>query len=94
MILYHGTNCDFSEIDLNQTKPYKDFGQGFYLTDIQDQAFDLARKRCRIWGGVPLVQEYRFDENVLMSKELEFKELNSQYCFLTKKAIACLIRIK
>lgn len=67
MILYHGTNCDFSEIDLNQTKPYKDFGQGFYLTDIQDQA---------------------------LAKELEFKDLNSQYCFLTKKAIACLIRIK
>jgi len=25
MILYHGTNCDFSQINLGKTKPYKDF---------------------------------------------------------------------
>ncbi|MBQ3714315.1 MAG: DUF3990 domain-containing protein [Fibrobacter sp.] len=34
MILYHGTNCDFSQINLGKTKPYKDFGKGFYVTDI------------------------------------------------------------
>ena len=27
MILYHGTNCDFPQIDLRKTKPYKDFGK-------------------------------------------------------------------
>ena len=26
MILYHGTNQDFSEIDLRKSKPNKDFG--------------------------------------------------------------------
>ena len=32
MILYHGTNADFGEIDLRKSKPNKDFGQGFYLS--------------------------------------------------------------
>ena len=27
MILYHGTNADFDEIDLPKSKPNKDFGQ-------------------------------------------------------------------
>jgi len=27
MILYHGTNADFAEIDLRKSKPNKDFGQ-------------------------------------------------------------------
>ena len=38
MILYHGTNCDFSQIDLGKTKPYKDFGRemgGFYIQEPQ-----------------------------------------------------------
>ena len=32
MILYHGTNIDFPEIDLAKSKVGKDFGVGFYLT--------------------------------------------------------------
>ena len=28
MILYHGTNADFDEIDLRKSKPNKDFGHG------------------------------------------------------------------
>jgi len=32
--LYHGTTHDFAEIDVSRGKPFKDFGQGFYLTEI------------------------------------------------------------
>jgi hypothetical protein len=31
LALYHGTTHDFAEIDVRRGKPYKDFGQGFYL---------------------------------------------------------------
>ncbi|MBO7203514.1 MAG: DUF3990 domain-containing protein [Bacteroidales bacterium] len=44
MILYHGTNVDFDVIDLIKSNKYKDFGQGFYLTDIRSQAEELATK--------------------------------------------------
>lgn len=42
MKLYHGTNVDFDRIDVTKSKAYKDFGQGFYLTDIRTQAEDWA----------------------------------------------------
>ena len=45
MILYHGTNQDFSEIDLRKSKPNKDFGQGFYLSREYAQAMDMAKTK-------------------------------------------------
>ncbi len=33
MILYHGSNTNITEIDLQKSKPNKDFGRGFYLSD-------------------------------------------------------------
>lgn len=33
MILYHGTNINFSTIDLSASHKGKDFGKGFYLSD-------------------------------------------------------------
>lgn len=44
MILYHGTYTDFQEIELDKCLPYKDFGKGFYLTDILEQADAMAKK--------------------------------------------------
>lgn len=74
MKLYHGTNIDFSEIDFQKCKPNKDFGRGFYLTDIKQQAIDMAI-RCTKFEekGTPIVQEYEFDENLLSSNELRVK---------------------
>ena len=42
MILYHGSNMAIDGIDLNRCRPYKDFGRGFYLTDIREQAQRMA----------------------------------------------------
>ena len=71
MKLYHGTNIDFDVIDLAKSNKYKDFGQGFYLTDIRSQAEQLAAKKSRIFGGYPIIQEYEFDESMLESNELK-----------------------
>lgn len=74
MILYHGTNIDFDTIDLKKCKPNKDFGQGFYLTDIKEQAKKMAIRRCDFTQtGVPIIQKYKFDENLLTCKELKVK---------------------
>lgn len=35
----------------------KDFGKGFYLTNIRRQAEELACKKERLFGGTPIVQE-------------------------------------
>ena len=50
MILFHGTNVEFNKIEINKTKKFKDFGQGFYLTDIRSQAEELACKRALMFG--------------------------------------------
>lgn len=71
MRLYHGTNVDFDVIDLTRSNKYKDFGQGFYLTDIRSQAEELAAKKSRLFGGYPIIQEYAFDESLLSGTDLK-----------------------
>ena len=51
MKLYHGSNTAIARIDLARCKPYKDFGQGFYLTEIEEQAVQMARRTAAIYGG-------------------------------------------
>jgi hypothetical protein len=71
MILYHGSNVTIEEIDLSLCKPYKDFGKGFYLTDIKSQAEDMAVRRVRLSGfGKPIVTPFEFDETVLNDRSL------------------------
>lgn len=62
MILYHGANTNIEKIDLTKCKPYKDFGQGFYLTEIKEQAFEMAKRTAKIYGGEPVVNIFEFDE--------------------------------
>ena len=45
MILYHGSNTDIEQIDLKAGIPYKDFGQGFYLTPDIETAKRMAQKK-------------------------------------------------
>ena len=42
MILYHGSNMAIRQIDLNKSKPNKDFGRGFYLSENETQAIEMA----------------------------------------------------
>lgn len=62
MILYHGSNTQISEINLAKCKPYKDFGKGFYLTGIEEQARQMSRRTALIYGGDVAVSRFEFDE--------------------------------
>lgn len=42
MKLFHGSNIEIHVPDLSCSKPYKDFGQGFYLSDNYLQAEEMA----------------------------------------------------
>lgn len=54
MILYHGSNIDIQEISLSKCKPNKDFGKGFYLTTIKEQAIRMSLRvsRMMIWHSI------------------------------------------
>lgn len=76
--LYHGSNISIDEIDLTKGASNKDFGKGFYLTDIQQQAEAMAMRRTRIMdNGVPTVSSFAFDEAVLTSPMLRVKDFGS-----------------
>ena len=71
MILYHGSNVKVTKIDLTKCRPYKDFGQGFYLTDIREQANQMARRVVRMYGGKPWVSAFSFDYTDLTQDEIK-----------------------
>lgn len=62
MILYHGSNVAIEAIDFAKSKPGKDFGVGFYLSPEQEQAQEMAQKKALLFGGMPTVTRYEFDE--------------------------------
>lgn len=72
--LYHGSNVFIEKIDLTRSHPDKDFGKGYYLTDIRTQAEAMSLRRVRIAGeGEPTLTVYSFDESQLHSPELRVK---------------------
>ena len=74
MILYHGSNIKVSVPDLSVSKPFKDFGKGFYLSDNYEQAMDMASQKVKqTHVGEPIVSEFQFDESLLHSDELQIK---------------------
>lgn len=77
MKLYHGSNIEIITPDLSKSKPYKDFGQGFYLSADRNQAQRMAeQKTLQMMHGTPIVSEFEFDEGVLSSPELSIKIFN------------------
>ena len=81
MILYHGTNQDFSEIDLRKSKPIKDFGQGFYLSREYTQAMNMAKIKVeQLETGVPTVQTYEADEDAMADlRVLRFDDYSEEW---------------
>jgi len=100
VILYHGSNCEIAKVDLAMCKPFKDFGQSFYLTTILTQAREMSRKVADRFGGEPVANDdiatlFRtFAIGVISIEELvngmKSRKLNNQYAFRTEKAVALL----
>lgn len=73
MILYHGSNIYIEEIDLSKSKPNKDFGKGFYLSDNKTQAEQMAKFKALTLGGEPIVTTFEVDDNILSNTNLKVK---------------------
>lgn len=61
MRVYHGGTGKIEFPDVSKGRPGLDFGQGFYVTDIQDQAESWADRMSRIRLEVGIVNVYEFD---------------------------------
>ena len=73
MILYHGSNTEIETVDLDKCRPNKDFGRGFYLTTIEEQAEKMAKRVSRIYGGNPVINKYEFDIETAKKSGLKIK---------------------
>ena len=62
MKLYHGSTVDILHVDLARSKPNKDFGRAFYLSDDEQQALELAQFRADFEDSTPIVNVFEFDE--------------------------------
>lgn len=71
MKLYHGSTVNIDTILLAKSKPNKDFGKAFYLSAERAQAVELAESRVAFLGGEVVINEYEFDENLLVEGEDE-----------------------
>ena len=61
MILYHGGTEAVMQPDCKKGRPDLDFGQGFYVTLLQDQAEGFARRKARDRKSKPVISVYEFD---------------------------------
>ena len=81
MILYHGTNADFGEIDLRKSKPNKDFGQGFYLSREYTQAMAMAKTKVeQLETGTPTVLTFEADDEAMAQlRVLRFDDYTEEW---------------
>ena len=70
MILYHGSFLEIAKPDLAHSRPNVDFGRGFYVTPLYEQAAKWCGKFKRR-GKDGIISRYEYDE----SGETELKTL-------------------
>jgi hypothetical protein len=79
MILYHGSNQNFNNVDLTKSKDRRDFGKGFYTTTIREQALQWGYNMFNRFDGEGIfLYEFEFSPpNNLKSKQ--FSEISDEW---------------
>jgi len=79
MMLYHGSYIEVKTPDLNHSRPNVDFGRGFYVTPIYEQAQKWCGKFVRR-GDNGVISEYEFEESALKElKVLKFSGYSEEW---------------
>ena len=95
MILYHGSNMFIDNIDLEMSKPNKDFGKGFYLSEDEKQAMEMAYFKSALLGGDAIVTQFEFDVSAIQNSNLRikiFKEYSTEWAdfvFANREGCKC-----
>lgn len=79
MILYHGSYLEITEPDLIHSRLNVDFGRGFYVTPLYEQAVKWCGKFKRR-GKDSIISRYTFDERqVAELKTLKFDSYSDDW---------------
>jgi len=88
VIVYHGSYKDIGDdIDLSKSKVSRDFGSGFYVTNIFKQAEKWARQKGKDNKTDGCVTKWEFDENVFNDKDfntLKFDDYSVEWVEFVK----------
>lgn len=63
MIVYHGSTVVVKKPDVLHSYRPLDFGKGFYVTTVREQAEKWARRKAQLNGGQAIVNEYNYGDN-------------------------------
>jgi hypothetical protein len=77
MRVYHGSYLEIIEIDLSKCRDNRDFGKGFYVTNIRSQAEYWATRMGRIHNTGGVITEFVFYENAFTHWELKVLRFDS-----------------
>ena len=81
MILYRGSTIQIDHPICDYGRPNLDFGQGFYLTDIREQAVEWARRQAASRKESSLLNVYEFDKEYSASnfRYLQFTAYDTEW---------------
>lgn len=79
MIVYHGTTDIIEHPDVNHSKKFLDFGEGFYLTTYEEQAKKWAVRKAMRQEKSAIVNIYEMDANWDSYKVLSFEKENDKW---------------
>jgi hypothetical protein len=85
LILYHGSNKNFDEVDLSMSKDKRDFGRGFYTTTIRGQAESWAKALYDRYRGDGI---FIYEIELKLSNDLSiktFEGLSEEWLLMVKK---------
>jgi hypothetical protein len=71
MKVYHGSYTEIIEIDLSKSRDNRDFGKGFYVTNIRSQAEYWATRIGKLHNTEGVVTEFTFYDNAFTHWEMK-----------------------
>ncbi|MDR3189395.1 MAG: DUF3990 domain-containing protein [Prevotellaceae bacterium] len=76
MKVYHGSYTEIDKIDIEKCRLYRDFGRGFYVTKILEQAEIWANRKGKERKTKGVVTEFEFIESAFEHWEFLVKRFN------------------
>lgn len=74
MIVYHGSSEVVRKPDTLHSYCALDFGKGFYVTTVREQAERWARRKADLFGGTPVVSRYRMRDDLSQFRVRRFPD--------------------
>ena len=77
MKLYHGSTVSIDTIILGKSKPHKDFGKAFYVSENAAEIEPVGKAKVLLQGGKYALHTFEFNDSCLTDGSLKVKRFES-----------------